>query len=101
MRMKRVVKAGRVVADVGVRWVDRKSVIARKGSSRVLQREVNCASVSTISSSDLCCDDEDDSTEFERFSPVADVEDRGEYLLEYMPSIKKTTKINGPAYRMT
>ena len=50
IRMKRVVKAGRVVADVGVRCVDRKSVRRRNGSSSRLHRVVNSLSVSTISS---------------------------------------------------
>ena len=50
IRMKRVVKAGRVVADVGVRCVDKKSVRRRNGSSSRLQRVVNSLSVSTISS---------------------------------------------------
>lgn len=48
--MKRVVTAGRVVADVAVRWVERKSVRAKKGSRRILQRVVKIRRVSTISS---------------------------------------------------
>jgi hypothetical protein len=48
--MKSVVRAGRVVADVGVRWVERKSVSERKGSRSRLQRVVKIRRVSTISS---------------------------------------------------
>lgn len=99
--MKRVVNAGRVVAEVGVRCVERKSVIARNGSSRILQRDVNSDRVSTISSKDLCCVLFEDSNDFACFSPVADVDDRGEYRLEYIPRIKNITSISGPAYRMT
>lgn len=50
IRISRTVKAGRVVADVAVRWIDRKSVRRRKGSSKMLQRDVNSFMVSTISS---------------------------------------------------
>ncbi len=50
IRMKSVVSAGRVVADVAVRCVERKSVSNRKGSSNMLQRSVKLRSVSTISS---------------------------------------------------
>jgi hypothetical protein len=50
MRTKSVVSAGRVVADVAVCWVERKSVKEIIGSSRTLHREVNTFSVSTISS---------------------------------------------------
>lgn len=53
IRIKSVVNAGLVVADVGVRWVERKSVRRRNGSSKRLQRAVNSRSVSTISSRDL------------------------------------------------
>lgn len=50
IRTNRVVSAGRVVALVAVRCVDKKSVISRSGSSRILQRDVNSLRVSTISS---------------------------------------------------
>ena len=50
MRMKRVVRAGLVVADVAVRWVERKSVSCINGSSNILHLEVNTVKVSTISS---------------------------------------------------
>ena len=50
MRTNRVVNAGRVVAEVAVRCVDKKSVRSRKGSRSKLQRLVNCRRVSTISS---------------------------------------------------
>ncbi len=53
IRMKSVVNAGRVVAEVGVRWVERKSVRRRKGSRRRLHLVVNSRRVSTISSRDL------------------------------------------------
>lgn len=32
-------------------------------------------------------------------SPVVDVDESGEYLLEYMPKMSKTTTMIGPAYR--
>jgi hypothetical protein len=48
--MNRAVRAGRVVAEVGVRWVDRKSVKSSKGSSRIWHLVVNVRKVSTISS---------------------------------------------------
>ena len=50
IRINKVVRAGLVVADVAVRWVDRKSVSCMKGSSRMLHLEVKTVSVSTISS---------------------------------------------------
>ena len=50
MRKNNVVKAGRVVADVAVLCVDKKSVRYRKGSSRMLHLDVNSFKVSTISS---------------------------------------------------
>jgi len=102
--MNKTVRAGRVVAEVAVLWVERKSVKRKKGSSRMLQREVNNFKLSTISSrllwwvllpSDsirLCpfC-----------FSPVHPVDDSGEYLRVYMPSIKPDTTMMGPAYLVT
>lgn len=50
MRIKRVVSAGRVVADVAVCCVERKSVMRSIGSRRMLHLDVNSFSVSTISS---------------------------------------------------
>lgn len=50
-RINMAVRAGRVVALVGVRCVLRKSVISRRGSIRTLHLPVNSLSVSTISSS--------------------------------------------------
>lgn len=50
MRIKSAVRAGRVVAEVGVRWVDRKSVKSSKGSSRIWHLVVNVRKVSTMSS---------------------------------------------------
>lgn len=103
MRIKSVVNAGRVVAEVGVRCVERKSVRRRKGSRRRLQRVVNSRRVSTISSRDLWCFNVD--SEASRlwplgscFSPVVDVEERGEYRREYMPRMSSTTTMIGPAY---
>jgi hypothetical protein len=55
IRIKRVVRAGLVVADVAVRWVERKSVSSRRGSSSTLQRDVKTFRVSTISSSVFWC----------------------------------------------
>lgn len=54
-RTKNAVRAGRVVAEVAVRWVDRKSVRRRKGSSKMLQRDVKSCRAETISSKDLWC----------------------------------------------
>lgn len=51
IRMKRVVRAGLVVADVADRWVERKSVNWSMGSRSTLQRDVKTFKVSTISSS--------------------------------------------------
>lgn len=102
IRIKSDVRAGRVVADVALRCVDRKSVMSSNGPSKILHRVVNSLIVSTISSrlfwwrtagSDvrlLCpC-----------FSPVTPVDDRGEYRLEYIPKISETTINIGPAYRI-
>ena len=50
MRMNSVVRAGLVVAEVAVCWVERKSVNCSKGSSRTLHREVKTVKVETISS---------------------------------------------------
>ena len=50
IRINKVVRAGLVVADVAVRWVDKKSVNCMNGSSNMLHLEVNTVSVSTISS---------------------------------------------------
>jgi len=52
-RMNNVIKAGRVVAEVAVLCVERKSVSLMSGSRRMLQREVKRLMVSTISSRDL------------------------------------------------
>lgn len=50
MRIKSDVKAGRVVADVALLCVERKSVISRNGPSMMLHRVVNSLIASTISS---------------------------------------------------
>jgi hypothetical protein len=104
MRMKRVVRAGLVVAEVAVRWVDRKSVNPRKGSRRMLHLEVKSFRVSTISSRLLCCRIISESARlcpFWPFSPVVAVEESGEYLLEYMPKMTPITNTSGPAHRKT
>jgi hypothetical protein len=55
IRMKRVVRAGLVVAEVAVRWVERKSVSSKRGSRSTLHLDVNTLSVSTISSKVFWC----------------------------------------------
>ncbi len=103
MRMKSVVRAGRVVAEVGVVCVLRKSVRERKGLSRILQRVVNSCKVSTISSRDLWWVEEEPSDWVRLwpcFSPVREVDERGEYRREYIPRISRITTITGLAKRM-
>lgn len=105
MRMNKTVRAGRVVADVAVLWVERKSVRRRKGSKRMLHREVNSFRPSTISSKLLWCLMSLSESAFRwpfcPFSPVHPVEESGEYLRVYMPSIKPDTTMIGPAYLVT
>jgi hypothetical protein len=105
IRINKVVRAGRVVADVAVLWVDRKSVNRRKGSSKMLHREVNSFRVSTMSSKLLWClmllSDSARLCPFCPFSPVHPVDDSGEYLREYMPIMSPMTTMIGPAYRVT
>lgn len=55
MRINSTVSAGRVVADVAVLCVDRKSVNRKNGSRSMLQRDVNSFRLSTISSRLLWC----------------------------------------------
>ena len=101
--MNRVVNAGRVVAEVGVLCVERKSVKRRKGSRSRLQRLVNSRNVSTISSRDLCCRRFPlslGSRLWPCFSPVWVVDESGEYLREYIPIINPATKMIGPAHSM-
>jgi hypothetical protein len=50
IRIKRVVRAGLVVAEVAVCWVERKSVSSRSGSRSTLHLDVNSFKESTISS---------------------------------------------------
>lgn len=104
IRMKRLVNAGLVVADVAVLWVDKKSVSCRSGSSMMLHLIVRLDNVSTISSRLFWCfvfpSENLLSCPF-TFSPVKPVEDRGEYLLENMPRIKITLSITGPAHLVT
>jgi hypothetical protein len=80
IRMKRVVRAGRVVAVVGVVWVERKSVRVRKGDSRMLKREVRRVRSSRISSRDLWLADVEEERLWEGvcFWPVMVVEESGE-----------------------
>ena len=105
MRMNSTVSAGRVVADVAVRCVERKSVNCRNGSSSMLQRDVNSLRSSTISSRLLWClmllSDSVLLCPFCPFSPVQPVDDSGEYLRAYMPKIKLDTTMIGPAYLVT
>jgi hypothetical protein len=104
IRINRVVSAGRVVAEVAVRCVDRKSVNLKNGSSKMLHLDVKSFSVSTISSRLLCCRINSESPllcPFCTFSPVVAVEDKGEYLREYMPRIKTVTTTTGPTHRIT
>lgn len=105
IRMKRTVSAGRVVAEVAVRWVERKSVNRKNGSRSILQREVKSFRSSTISSRLLWClillSDSARLCPFCPFSPVHPVEDNGEYLRAYMPRIKLDTTMIGPAYLVT
>jgi hypothetical protein len=105
IRIKRVVRAGLVVAVVAVRWVERKSVSSRRGSRRTLHLEVNSLSVSTISSRVFWCFVFviSESAFLCPFcvSAVQPVEDRGEYRREYIPSINPTTITIGPAHLIT
>jgi hypothetical protein len=107
MRIRRVVRAGRVVAEVAVRWVERKSVSSRRGSKRTLHLDVNSFNDSTISSRVFWCFVFVASESillcpfFCPFSPVHPVDERGEYLLEYMPNIRAITITTGPAHRIT
>jgi hypothetical protein len=105
MRMNSTVRAGRVVAEVAVLCVDRKSVRRKKGSSKMLQREVKSFRLSTISSKLLWClmlvSDSTRLCAFCPFSPVHPVDDSGEYLRVYMPSIRPETTMMGPAYLVT
>lgn len=109
MRIRRVVRAGFVVAEVAVRWVERKSVSSRRGSRRTLQRDVKTLRVSTISSKVFWCFVfvTSESTflcpflVLFCFSPVHPVEDNGLYRREYMPNIKPITTTTGPAYLIT
>lgn len=50
IRIVNDINAGLVVAEVAVRWVERKSVSSSKGSSKILHLVVNVLRVSTISS---------------------------------------------------
>lgn len=106
IRIKRVVSAGLVVAEVAVRWVDRKSVSSRSGSKRTLHLEVNTFSVSTISSNVFWCfvfviSDSTLLCPFCFLSPVQPDDERGEYRREYIPSINPNTITIGPAHLIT
>jgi len=103
IRIKSDVRAGRVVADVAVLCVERKSVISSNGPNKILHREVNSLMVSTISSKLFWCRVacvSDDGFLCRCFSPVTPVDDKGEYRLEYMPRINAATTRMGPAYKM-
>lgn len=106
MRNNSVVSAGLVVADVAVRWVERKSVSCRRGSNSTLHLDVKTFRVSTISSRVFWClvfvtSESTFLCPFCCFSPVQPVDDNGEYRLEYMPNIKPITTTTGPAHRIT
>lgn len=103
IRMNKVVKAGLVLAEVAVLWVERKSVICRNGSSRTLHRVVNVDKLSTISSRLFWCFILLSDTFLLWvfcFSPVQPEDDRGEYLREYMPRMIPITTMTGPAHRI-
>jgi len=55
IRTNAIVNAGRVVAEVAVCGVERKSVNSKNGASKMLQRPVKACRVETISSRDLRC----------------------------------------------
>lgn len=103
--MNSTVNAGLVVADVAVLCVERKSVSRRNGSSRILHRDVNIFKLSTMSSRLLWCfmslSDSALLWTFCPFSPVHPVDESGEYLRVYMPSIRPDTTMIGPAYLVT
>lgn len=105
MRINRTVSAGRVVAEVAVLWVERKSVNRRNGSRRILQRDVKSFRLSTISSRLLWClillSDSTRLCAFCPFSPVHPVDDSGEYRRVYMPKIRPDTIMTGPPYLVT
>ena len=101
-----VVRAGLVVAEVAVLWVDRKSVSSNKGSRSTLHLEVNTFKVSTISSNVFWCfvfviSESSLLCPFFCLSPVQPEDDNGEYLLEYIPKINAITITTGPAYLIT
>lgn len=102
MRINKVVRAGLVLADVAVLCVDRKSVICKNGSSRTFNLEVKIVRVSTISSKLFWCFImfSDASLLCPFFSPVQPVDDKGEYLREYIPRINPMTTTIGPAQIM-
>lgn len=77
MRMNKEVKAGRVVADVAVRCVERKSVSWMKGFKMALHREVKTFKVSSISSRLFWCLACPSGLEAS-FSPAQIVDDNGE-----------------------
>lgn len=54
IRRNRAVRAGRVVADVAVRCVERKSVRSSNGPRSILHRVVRVRRVSTMSSRLFC-----------------------------------------------
>lgn len=101
IRMKRVVRAGCVVAEVAVCWVDRKSVKRSIGSSKILHLVVKVCKVDRISSRDLRCLMPSELSLLCPFffSPVQPVDDSGEYLRRYMPTMRKVTRIRGPMNR--
>lgn len=102
IRIRSVVRAGLVVAEVAVLCVERKSVSCRSGSRSTLHLEVNIFRVSTISSNVFWCfvfviSDSTLLWPFFCFSPVQPDDESGEYRREYIPSIKPITTTTGPA----
>jgi hypothetical protein len=105
IRIKRVVSAGWVVAEVAVRCVERKSVRYRRGSKRILHLEVKTFSVSTISSKVFWClmfvaSECSLLWPFGSFSPVHPADERGEYRRANIPNINPITTTTGPAHRI-
>lgn len=104
IRMKRLVSAGLVVAEVAVRCVDRKSVSCKQGSSIMLHLVVRIDRVSTISSKVFWCfmllPSEGRLLWPFCFSPVQPVEDKGEYLRANIPNMRPTISKIGPVHLM-
>lgn len=125
-RRKSAVRAGDVVEDVAVIWVERKSVRARKGARRRLERWVRVVRVCRIESRDLWClvgaafcwvEVLEGERLWEDFEGVSSEEFR-EWVVEldegfvklveseekrrlYIPRTSPTAASSGPSHRMT